>query len=162
MPIPAALAVTLTSMFTLAHGMQNEPTDFLGIAWGRALSEVRADLKPISEEGDSGHYRRLADRPFYAGIEVRRISYYFYQGQFTSGTFLTVGSNDLKTIVSHLTDRYGAPKVVNPRHRVYAWEGARMGITVSCDITISCYTEFYDIALRLKEQANGTTVEDRD
>lgn len=150
------LAAGLIALLTLfaagaAQAMQNEPEDFLGVRWGAALESLRADLRVITEDGDAAHFRRPTDRPFFAGIEVRRISYYFYQGSFTSGTFLTVGSNDFKTIVSHLTDRHGPAKTVNARHRVYAWEGERTGITVSCDISISCYTEIYDRALRLKE-----------
>lgn len=147
-----------------AMAMQNEPSDFQGIAWGTPLEKLRPELKVITEDGDAAHFRRPSDRPFYAGIEVRRISYYFYQGTFSSGTFLTVGTNDFKTIVAHLTQRFGEPKTVNARHRVYAWEGERTGITLSCDITISCYTEIYDRALRLKElaQAKPTTATDND
>jgi hypothetical protein len=136
-----------------AHAMQNEPGDFLGLEWGAALEPRAMDFKPITVDANSGHYRRSADRPIYAGMEVRRISYYFYKGRFSSGTFLTVGTTDLKNIIAHLTERYGAPVTVNARHRVYAWEGDKAGITVSCDITISCYTEFYDKALRLEELA---------
>lgn len=148
---PVLLVMLALSASPAVHAMQNEPADFLGVVWGTPLDSVRGELRVISEDGAAAHFRRPADRPFFAGIEVRRISYYFYEGSFTSGTFLTVGTNDLKTMVNHLTDRHGPPKTVNPRHRVYAWEGERTGITVSCDITVSCYTEVYDRDLRLKE-----------
>ena len=137
----------------MSYGMQNEPSNFLGVEWGASIEKYRADLKTIVEDEHSGHYRRVSDRPFFAGLEVRRISYYFYKGRFTSGTFLTVGTNDFNRVVAHLTDRHGPPQTVNPRHRVYAWEGEHTGATISCDITISCYTEFYDKALRVQEIA---------
>lgn len=138
--------------------MQNEPEDFLGIPWGTSLDKHRSELRLITESQDSAHYRRLTDRPFFAGIEVRRISYYFYKGSFTSGTFLTVGTNDLNAVLSHLNSKYGPPQSARPRHRVYFWEGERTGITLSCDISISCYTEFYDRALRSAE--NGASEPD--
>ncbi len=145
----------------MSYGMQNEPSDFLGVEWGASIEKYRAELKTIVEDEHSGHYRRMTDRPFFAGLEVRRISYYFYKGGFTSGTFLTVGTNDFNRVVAHLTERYGPPQTVNPRHRVYAWEGERAGVTVSCDISISCYTEFYDKAKRLEEMAaSGRRAED--
>ncbi|MFN0314396.1 MAG: hypothetical protein ACKVQA_05090 [Burkholderiales bacterium] len=143
------------------YAMQNEPRDFLGVEWGAPIEKYRTDLKTIIEDENSGHYRRLSDRPFFAGLEVRRISYYFYKGRFIAGTFLTVGSNDLNRIIAHLTDRHGPPQSAHTRHRVYAWEGQHAGVTISCDITISCYTEFYDRALRLQElEASGKRDDD--
>ena len=133
--------------------MQNEPGDFLGIEWGASLDQHRDQLKPISEDGDTGHYRRVSDRPFFAGVEVRRITYHFYKGSFASGMYLTVGTSELKNILSHLTSRYGEPDSYHPRHRVYAWEGERSGVIVSCDISVTCYTEFYDKALRAQAMA---------
>ena len=140
-------------MPTTGHTMQNEPADFLGIEWGASLENHRGTLQTITEAGDSGHFRRLSDRPFFAGIEVRRISYHFYKGEFVSGAYLSVGINELKSILAHLTARYGEPARANNRHKIYEWEGDRRGITVSCDITISCFTEFYDKALRDRENA---------
>lgn len=151
----AALALAALASAAPVWAMQNEPVDFLGMKWGTALEPMRAELRVITEDGDAAHFRRISDRPYFAGIEVRRISYYFYKGQFTSGTFLTVGTNDFKTMVNHLTDRHGPAKTINPRHRVYAWEGEHTGITLSCDISISCYTEIYDRALRLKELSDS-------
>lgn len=152
--VKSVLALALCAAVP-AGAMQNEPADFLGVAWGTPLEGMRPNLRVITEEGDAAHFRRPTDRPFFAGIEVRRISYYFYQGSFTSGTFLSVGTNDFKTIIAHLTQRHGPPTTAHARHRVYAWEGERTGITVSCDITISCYTEVFDRALRLKELATA-------
>lgn len=152
--VNTAIALALFSALP-AGAMQNEPADFLGVTWGTPLEGMRPNLRVITEEGDSAHFRRPTDRPFFAGIEVRRISYYFYQGSFTAGTFLSVGTNDFKTIIAHLTQRHGPPTTAHARHRVYAWEGERTGITVSCDISISCYTEVYDRALRLKELASA-------
>lgn len=151
--IAKAMLVIAACTPLAALAMQNEPEDFLGVVWGAAFEKHRADLRLITQNPDSAHYRRLSDRPFFAGIEVRRISYYFYKDSFTSGTFLTVGTTDLNAVLAYLNNKFGPPAVAKPRHRVYAWEGERIGITVSCDITISCYTEFYDRALRLAEIA---------
>jgi|APDOM4702015118_1054815.scaffolds.fasta_scaffold140450_1 hypothetical protein len=140
----------------IGNAMQNEPEDFLGIEWGAPLENYRGALRLITEAGESGHYRRLSDRPFFAGVEVRRISYHFYKGSFVSGSYLSVGTNELKSIIAHLTTRHGEPKTANARHRVYEWEGDRRGVTVSCDITISCFTEFYDKKLRERELAEVT------
>lgn len=145
-----------------ANAMQNEPDEFLGIEWGASIDKYRGDLKPIVEDGDSSHYRRLSDRPFFGGIEVRRITYHFYKGTFTSGMYLTVGMNELKSILSHLTSRHGEPNTNNPRHRVYGWEGERSGVIVSCDISITCYTEFYDKALRAQATATQDARKDDD
>ncbi len=147
----AAIAIVCGAPAAVA--MDNEPSDFFGIEWGAPIDKYRPELKALTEDEQSGHYRRLADRPYFAGVEVRRISYHFYKGDFVSGTILTVGSNDLNRILSHLKDRHGAATTSNPRHRVHAWEGERAGVTVSCDMAISCYTEFYDKALRLQEIA---------
>jgi hypothetical protein len=140
------------------NAMQNEPADFLGIEWGAPLDGYRTTLRTITETGESGHYRRPSDRPFFAGIEVRRISYHFYKGSFVSGSYLSVGTNELKRILSHLTERHGEPNRANNRHKIYEWEGDLRGVTVSCDITISCFTEFYDRALRDKEVAEEATL----
>src|SRR5262245_61668755 len=144
-------ALILVGSPVAANAMQNEPEEFLGIEWGAPIEKYRGDLKPMKEDGDSGYYRRVSDRPFFAGIEVRRISYYFYKGNFTSGTYTTIGVRDLKSILSYLAGHYGEPKETHPTFRVYIWEGKRSGVIVSCDVSISCYTEFFDKALR--EQA---------
>ncbi|MSQ58078.1 MAG: hypothetical protein EXR36_00075 [Betaproteobacteria bacterium] len=144
----------------LGHAMQNEPRDFLGMEWGAPIETYRASLKVITEDENSGYYRRVSDRPYFAGIEVRRISYYFHKGRFVAGTFLSVGTNDFNRIVAHLTQRHGPPQSVHTRHRVYAWEGEHAGVTISCDITISCYTEFFDKALRLQELEGSGKRED--
>jgi hypothetical protein len=154
-------ALVVVSSPALAYAMQNEPGEFLGIEWGASIDKYRGDLKLLMEDGDSGHYSRLSDRPFFAGVEVRRISYYFYKGRFTSGTYTTVGSTEFKNIVSYLTSRHGEPKTSRPRQRVYVWEGEHTGVIVSCDISISCYTEFYDKALRGEAtEAHDTRRED--
>ena len=137
----------------IAHAMQNEPADFQGIQWGASLEDYRSTLRPINETGDSGHFRRQSDRPFFAGTEVRRISYHFYKGRFVSGSYLSVGTTDLKRILAHLTERHGEPQKANNRHKIYEWEGEQRGVIVSCDISISCFTEFYDKELR--NQANA-------
>jgi hypothetical protein len=141
-------ALVVVNSPAVATGMQNEPGEFLGIEWGASVDKYRGDLKPLKEDGDLGHYRRPSDRPFFAGIEVRRISYFFFKGSFTSGTYMTVGSSELKNILSYLTARYGEPKERHPTFRVYIWEGERSGVIVSCDVSLSCYTEFYDKVLR--------------
>ncbi|MFN0040669.1 MAG: hypothetical protein ACKVP2_14250, partial [Burkholderiales bacterium] len=151
----ALIAVVLPAT---ANAMQNEPADFLGIEWGASLETHRSTLRAITETGDSGYFRRLSDRPFFAGIEVRRISYHFHKGSFVSGAYVSVGTNELKSILAHLTARHGEPARANNRHKIYEWEGDRRGITVSCDISISCHTEFYDKTLReqeLAEQSNA-------
>jgi hypothetical protein len=137
----------------LAAPMANEPNGFLGIDWGASIDQHRSALKALREDGDFGHYRRPSDRPFFAGIEVRRISYHFYKGRFVGGTYTTTGSTEFKSIVSYLTERHGEPTRSHPRQRVYVWEGERSAVSVSCDISISCYTEYYDRALR--EQADS-------
>jgi hypothetical protein len=137
----------------LVHAMQNEPADFQGIKWGASLENYRSTLRPINETGDSGHYRRTSDRPLFAGTEVRRISYHFFKGRFVSGSYLSVGTTDLKRILAHLTERHGEPQRANHRHKIYEWQGAQRGVTVSCDISISCFTEFYDRELRDQEHA---------
>jgi hypothetical protein len=75
--------------------------------------------------------------------------------------YLTVGMNELKGILSHLTSRHGEPSTSNPRHRIYGWEGERSGVTVSCDIS-NCYTEFYDKTLRTQATATQDTRKDDD
>jgi hypothetical protein len=68
-------ALILVSSPVVTNAMQNEPEEFLGIEWGASIDKYRGDLKPLKEDGYSGHYRRASDRPFFAGIEVRRISF---------------------------------------------------------------------------------------
>lgn len=155
-------ALVVVSSPVVANAMQNEPGEFLGIEWGAPIDQYRGDLKPLKEDRDSGHYRRLSDRPFFAGIEVRRISYYFYKGSFTSGSYTTVGSNELKNILSYLTRRHGEPKKTYSTFRVYIWDGERSGVIVSCDVSISCYTEFYDKALRGEAMAAQGAPQDDD
>ncbi len=154
-------AVMLVVFPAAGNAMQNEPADFLGIEWGAPLKNFRSTLRPITEAGESGHYRRLSDRPFFAGIEVRRISYHFYKGSFVSGSYLSVGTNELKNILAHLKERHGEPQTANNRHKIYEWQGDQRGVTVSCDITISCYTEFYDRQLRDQELAEESALPDR-
>jgi len=146
-------AVLVAVLPAIASAMDNEPSEFLGIQYGASIDKYQNDLKQIAEDGDSSHYRRLTDRPFFGGVEVRRISYQFYKGSFASGMYVTVGARDLKSILAHLTSHYGEPNTTNPRHRIYAWEGEHSGVIVSCDISTTCYTEFFDKALRAQAAA---------
>jgi hypothetical protein len=154
-------AVLVAGLPAIAGAMDNEPSEFLGIQYGASIDQYRGDLKAIADDGESSHYRRVSDRPFFGGVEVRRITYQFYKGSFTSGMYVTIGARDLNSILAHLISHYGEPNSSNPRHRIYAWEGERSGVIVSCDISTTCYTEFYDKALRAQAAAaNGTEDDD--
>jgi hypothetical protein len=138
-----------------ASAMQNEPSGFMGIDWGAPIDHYKRDLTTLNEDETGGNYRRASDRMVFAGVDARRISYRFYKSKFSSGMVLTVGTSDFRTMLAHLVERYGEPNESNPRHRVYTWSGERAGITISCDISYGCYTEFYDRALRDEELAQG-------
>jgi hypothetical protein len=150
--IASAVGCVLCMAGTVAHAMQNEPKDFLGIAWGAPIADHEKDLKLVIDGDTTQHYKRPSDRMSFGGIEPRRITYSFHKGKFSGGNILTVGTTDLNAMLSLLTTRYGEPDEVNKRHRVYSWVGERVGIIVSCDISIGCYTEFFDKALRESEQ----------
>jgi hypothetical protein len=147
------LVVSLAMGMSATAAMQNEPTDFRGIPWGATLSEYQRDLILLTGDEQLAHYRRASDPPSFANVEVRRISYRFYKSRFSGGAVLLVGASNLKSMLAYLTQYYGPPESVNDRHRVYTWSGNRVGVTVSCDITISCYVEYYDKDLREVELA---------
>jgi hypothetical protein len=147
-----------------AAAMQNEPADFKGLPWGAALSEYQQGLTLLTGDDQMAHYRRDADGKTFAGVDAWRISYRFYKQRFSGGIVVIVGSSNLKSMLEYLTQTYGPPEAVNPRHRIYEWQGLRSAISVSCDISISCYVEFYDKALRALELAEqgGGAAERRD
>jgi hypothetical protein len=147
------LCANLLSLDALGGVMQNEPRDFRGIEWGAPLEPHKSELVLLMEDEGLAHYRRAADSMVYANVDARRVSYRFYKNRFSAGMILTVGSTNLKSVVDYLTETYGPPETVNLRHRVYNWVGERAGITVSCDITISCYVEFYGREMRELELA---------
>lgn len=144
-----------------ARAMQNEPTEFRGMEWGAPIEKYTGELTVLSGDGVQAHYRRAADPSAYAQIDVRRISYRFYKGQFSAGMLVLVGTTNLKAMLEHLTRRYGEPDTANSRHRIYAWEGERAGIVLSCDISISCYVEFFGRELRKLELAEQGTPADK-
>lgn len=136
-----------------AHAMQNEPRDFNGVPWGAALEDHKQGLTLVSGDDVVAYYRRAAGTNTFAGIDAWRISYRFYKNRFSSVTVTIVGINNFNAMLSHLTKTYGAADSVNPRHRIYVWEGADAGVMTSCDISISCYVEFYGKAMRDVEVA---------
>jgi hypothetical protein len=139
--------------FANAHAMQNEPRDFNGVPWGAAIDDHKQALVLVSGDDNFAHYRRAAGANTFAGIDAWRISYRFYKKRFSSATVTIVGINNFNSMLAHLTKTYGDPNSVNPRHRIYVWDGANAGVMTSCDISLSCYVEFYGKAMRDLEVA---------
>jgi hypothetical protein len=150
-------AITLCFVCLLAAGgasaMQNEPRDFQGVPWGAPLEEHKQGLSLLTGDDQMAHYRRASDAAAYANVAAWRISYRFYKNRFSGGIVVIVGASNLKSMLEYLTQTYGPPAAVNPRHRVYTWTGEHAGIGVSCDISISCYVEFYGKEMRELELA---------
>jgi hypothetical protein len=156
--IKPVLAIGLSFTFILTppafpQGMQNEPKDFMGIAWGAPLDGQKDVLTAIGQGGEVAYYRRASDKLTLGGVDARRITYHFFKGQFAGGTILTVGSSNKQAVVSYLTEKYGPPERLGQHHPVYSWTGERVGILFSCDISSSCYCEFFDKELKKLEEA---------
>ena len=128
--------------------MQNEPGDFRGVPWGAPLEEHRSGLALMSGDDQLAHYRRVPDTNTFAHIDTWRISYRFDKNRFSSAMVTIVGINNFNSMLSHLTKTYGQPDSVSPRHRIYTWAGENAGIMTSCDISLSCYIEFYGKQMR--------------
>ncbi|MEO6023483.1 MAG: hypothetical protein ABIP64_10255 [Burkholderiales bacterium] len=137
-----------------ASAMQNEPRDFNGLVWGSSLDDHKASLRLVSADEHLAHYRRQSDAAVFGGVDAWRISYKFYHNRFSGGTVIFVGTRNLNAMLAHLNATYGPAQSVNPRHKIYVWEGERASIMLSCDISISCYVEFFDNALRESELAD--------
>ena len=136
-----------------AGAMQNEPRDFKGVPWGAPLEDHKQDLSLMSGDEALAHYRRAADANTFANIDAWRISYRFYKNRFSTATVTIVGTTNFNSMMSYLTKTYGQPDSVSPRHRIYSWEGEHAGVMTSCDISISCYIEFYGKQMREREVA---------
>jgi hypothetical protein len=148
-----------------AHAMQNEPRDFKGVPWGAALEDHKQSLALIGGDDVLAHYRRASDAGAYANVDAWRISYRFYKNRFSGGTVIIVGTSNLKSMLDYLTQTYGPAETVHAGHRIYAWNGEQAGITVSCDISISCYVEFFGKQMReleLAEQGEAPGIPKRD
>jgi hypothetical protein len=152
-----ACAIVLSCVSSLAAGtayaMQNEPRDFKGLPWGAPLEDHEQGLALIGGDDRLAHYRRAADAKAYANVDTWRISYRFYKNRFSGGTVIIVGTSNLKSMLDYLTHTYGPAETVHAGHRIYAWTGEQAGILVSCDISISCYVEFYGKEMRALELA---------
>lgn len=138
-----------------ALAMQNEPTDFRGIQWGAPVEKHQQELVRLGDVDEPAFFKRANEQLTYAGIDVRRITYRFFKNRFSAGTILTVGTSNKNSMVSFLSERYGPASYAGVRHPVYRWDGERIVISVTCDISYGCYTEFYDKALRAEEESAG-------
>jgi hypothetical protein len=136
-----------------ALAMQNEPRDFRGVPWGASLEEYKQGLTMIGGDQVLAHYRRDSDASAYGGVDTWRVSYRFYKNRFSGATIIIVGTSNLKSMLGYLTHTFGPAETVHAGHRIYAWTGEHAGITVSCDISMSCYVEFYDKEIRELELA---------
>jgi hypothetical protein len=144
----------------VAGAMRNEPGDFKGFPWGAPLKVHSQALTLLTGDEQTASYRRESDSKTFASVDAWRISYRFYKQRFSSGTVVIVGSSNLKSVLDYLTQTYGPPESVHPRHRIYEWQGENSGISVSCDISISCYVEFYGKEMRALELAEQGNVPD--
>ena len=164
--IAAILMLSVTTLGPVAAGaMKNEPGDFKGVPWGAPLDAQGQSLKLLTGDEISANYRRDSDGKTFASVDAWRISYRFYKQRFSSGIVVIVGNSNLKSVLDYLTQTYGPPEAVNSRHRIYEWQGENAGISLSCDISISCYVEFYGKemrALELAEQGNAPDNNKRD
>jgi hypothetical protein len=163
--LPWRIASTLLSCFfvigTAAAGtMKNEPGDFRGVPWGAPFETHGQSLTLLTGDEQTANYRRDSDSKTFASVDAWRISYRFYKQRFSSGIVVIVGTSNLKSVLEYLTQTYGPPEAVNPRHRIYEWQGERSGISLSCDISISCYVEFYGKEMRALELAEQGNVPD--
>ena len=136
-----------------ASAMQNEPRDFNGLVWGSSIDDHKASLTLVSADEHLAHYRRTSVAAVFGGVDAWRISYKFYKNRFSGGTVIFVGTRNLSSMLAHLNSAYGPAQSANPRHHIYVWEGERASVMLSCDISISCYVEFFDNALRESELA---------
>jgi len=157
-----ALSVVSGSLACVnASAMQNEPRDFKGVPWGAPLEDHKQSLSLMGGDDVFAHYRRAADANTYANVAAWRISYRFYKNRFSSATVTIVGTSNFDSMMSYLTKNYGQPEAVSPRHRIYRWEGEHSGIMTSCDISMSCYIEFYGTQMRELEVAEQGEVPSR-
>lgn len=149
----ALLSMSVMLAWGSANAMQNEPRDFKGVPWGAPLEDHKQDLSLVSGDEVFAHYRRAADANSFASIDTWRISYRYYKNRFSSATVTIVGINNFNSMLNYLTRTYGQPDAVSPRHRIYTWAGENAGIMTSCDISLSCYVEFYGKQMRELETA---------
>ncbi len=144
-----------------ASAMLNEPRDFKGVPWGAPIEDHKQAFSLVSGDEVMAYYRRAADSNSFASIDVWRISYRLYKARFSSATVTIVGIANFNSMLSYLTKTYGPPEEVSPRHRIYTWAGENAGIMTSCDISLSCYVEFYGKQMRELETAEQGEVPSR-
>lgn len=149
----AAIAAMLVSASAFAELMQNEPVNFNGVVWHDSFETVGGNMTILRDEGVVKYYRREGDVQKIGRVDAIKVAYRFYKGKFTSGVVQTYGGANSKDLLSALTATYGAP--MRPRKRIpqYFWDGEKVFIVLTCEVTSYCVVEISSKELIQLEQA---------
>ncbi|MFN0314953.1 MAG: hypothetical protein ACKVQA_07945 [Burkholderiales bacterium] len=149
----AAITAMLVSASAFAELMQNEPANFNGVVWHDSFESVGNNMTILRDEGVVKYYKRDGDAQKIGRVDAIKVAYRFYKGKFTSGVVQTYGGANSKDLLSALSATYGPP--VRPRKRIpqYFWDGEKVFIVLTCEVTSYCVVEISSKELIQLEQA---------
>lgn len=143
-----------------AEAFKNEPADFRGVAWGANYAEHADEMNLVRRDADVLVYMRAGDEGESGRDNYMKIAYRFYKDRFSAGIIQTYGNEAKKRLQRNLTETYGVPVKVSRRQELYAWDGEKVQIVLSCSVTSYCAVEFMSKdMIALEERETGRPVQ---
>ncbi len=143
-----------------ADAFKNEPEDFRGIVWGAAYAEHADEMNLVRRDDDVLVYMRASDEGESERDNYMKIAYRFYKDRFSAGIIQTYGNEAKKRLQRTLTETHGVPVKVSRRQELYAWDGEKVQIVLSCSVTSYCAVEFMSKEMiALEELETGRPVQ---
>jgi len=152
--------IMISMQAAYAEAFENEPTDFRGIEWGAAYAEHADEMNLVRSDADVLVYIREGDEGESDRGSFMKIAYRYYKDRFSAGIIQTYGSDARKQLERTLTGTYGEPVKVSRRQELYAWDGEKVQIVLSCSVTSYCAAEFMSKdMIALEERETGRPVQ---
>jgi len=152
--------VLISGQTALAEAFKDEPADFRGIEWGAAYSEHADEMNLVRSEDNVLVYMRDEGEDESGRDSFMKIAYRFYKDQFSVGIVQTYGNDAKKQLRRTLIEKHGEPVKVSRRQELYAWDGEKVQIVLSCSVTSYCAAEFISKQMiALEEQETGKPVQ---
>ena len=155
-----AVLMIISVPAAFAEAFKNEPADFRGIEWGAAHAEHADEMNLVRRDDDVLVYMRAGDEGESERDNYMKIAYRFYKDRFSAGIIQTYGNEAKKRLQRTLTETYGVPVKVSRRQELYAWDGEKVQIVLSCSVTSYCAAEFMSKdMIALEERETGRPVQ---
>ncbi len=143
-----------------AQAFKNEPADFRGIEWGSAYAQYADEMNLVRRDADVLVYMRKGDEGESDRDNFMKIAYRFYKDRFSAGIIQIYGNEAKRRLQRSLTETYGVPVKVSRRQELYAWDGEKVQIVLSCSVTSYCAAEFMSKdMIALEERETGRPVQ---